>query len=109
MRDCPKCNAVVDGEVCPSCGYGSSPKSQVLKDPDWWRCCDVDTASNRCASAGTLTESVRGSDRWYCHAHFPPFRRRYGQMTPMPQTVRALLPKKFDPEAVLERLALQSQ
>lgn len=77
MRDCPVCKAFVDGPTCQQCGYGAPKAAKSAPvNPDWWRCADVDREGSRCAKPGPLTESTRGSDRWYCYQHYPPFRSR---------------------------------
>ena len=47
---------------------------QQQPEPYSLLCCDFDEQGNRCSATGTMTESLRGSDRWYCHRHFGPFR-----------------------------------
>ena len=69
MRDCPKCGAAVDGEVCGVCGEGrrEKPKS-APRDPDWWRCADV-YRGQRCGKAGSISHNTHGGGPWYCRQH----------------------------------------
>jgi len=50
---------------------------EVPDEPYSRLCCDHDRDGNRCAEFGALSESTHGSDRWYCHKHFPLFRGLY--------------------------------
>jgi hypothetical protein len=68
MRDCPQCQAPVDGHQCPSCGYseaGHSGKGESRK------CNDA-----KCHNRGNFMESTLGEGPRWCHLHYPPFVRR---------------------------------
>jgi predicted nucleic-acid-binding Zn-ribbon protein len=85
MRDCPKCSAQVGGVTCQRCGYSEVKKTNTGEhDPDWWRCCDTDTAGNRCSKAGALSDSTFGKGPWFCRQHYPSFRERSAVKTAPP-------------------------
>ena len=111
------CNYSLDSRAiaCPECG-AERPKStgEAPRDQNWWRCCDTDRNGNRCSKPGSLSESVKGSDRWWCHTHFPMFRsRNTGNSIPPPEWARkhqpAARPVAVIAEEMIERTALQSE
>lgn len=115
MKNCPECGAAVDGLVCPHCQYrdASAPLGRQGR-PDHWLCVHEDRGQ-RCANAGSLTESTRGSERWYCAQHFPLFAGRgYGQHRSAPaggfKTLTDVLkPAARDFEAEPEREAIRQE
>jgi hypothetical protein len=117
MKDCPTCGSVVDGPYCLKCAAGKPAAPSKGHDQNWWRCADTDAQGNRCSKPGTLTESTRGSDRWYCHQHFPMFRGRgYGSVRTPPPTGWAnavrrptARPVCLIAEELLEREAIQNE
>ena len=97
---------------CPVCGWDKPGRKEVDHSPDWWRCCDVDRNGNRCGLPGALSESTRGSDRWYCYQHFPPFRTRGYTRTPPPDGFfrkPIARPVAVIAEETLERQAIQGE
>lgn len=128
MRDCPKCGTMVDGVQCGRCGYREP--TAVADDPDRItityaggvtvsvsRCCNMEHGL-RCAKPGTLSSSTHPSKdtQWYCADHYPPFvTRRLGRdqaALPLEQmrSLREIVkPKLLDPEAMLERQAIQGE
>lgn len=114
MKDCPQCGYAVDGPVCPKCGEGNSKSDARSINLDWWRCFDTDRNGNRCSKPGSLSESVKGSDRWWCHTHFPMFRsRNTGNAIPPPEWARKCPPTTRSVAAIaedlIERGAIQSE
>jgi hypothetical protein len=98
---------------CPSCGWDRPDKQAAPHDPLRGRCSDVDRNGNRCAAPGALSESTRGSDTWFCHVHFPPFRSRgYKREAPPPDFFKSHNPARTAAniaEDEIERLAIQSE
>lgn len=70
MRDCPQCNAPVDGEQCLSCGYRETrgKSSSRVIDPDHLRC-DQTEAGLRCGNPGVWSPGTIGSGPWFCRQH----------------------------------------
>jgi hypothetical protein len=112
--------------TCPDCGVGIKP-TQKRCPCGWVRpaphrrhddqplthlCCHEDRGQ-RCANPGSLTESTHGSERWYCHLHFPLFAGRgYGTARVVPseafKRVRdAMCGVPEDPETRAEREAIR--
>lgn len=121
MRDCPHCNVAVDGMVCPQCGFVDPNAPRLTRadtqvDQTRFLCAHMDRGM-RCSAPGSLTESTRGAEHWYCAAHFPPFSGRYAKASAAPaggfRPLKALLGVKaveateIDEEARLEREAIR--
>jgi len=81
----------VDGEFCPHCDTGK-PKTKALpRDPNWWRCCDVDPINGaRCDKPGSLSDSTTGGGPWYCRQHYPGFRKLPKSAAPPPRGWQSL-------------------
>jgi hypothetical protein len=135
MKTCPTpgCGSqLADKAVaCNDCGWEAPKRGNAAKerDPSEFvtityaggatvtvsRCCDVDQGL-RCAEPGTLSMSTHASDKtlWYCRKHFPPFRGHVREQSALPlggfKPLRELVkPKLLDPEAALERQAIQGE
>lgn len=54
--------------------YPDRNAPRVEDNPFPHRCCAIDDNADRCRRPGTMTESIKGSDRWYCYRHFAPFK-----------------------------------
>ena len=113
MADCPSCGVVLQHRyACQSCDWRApAQNSKEAPDPLRFSCQHV-FQGQRCAEAGTLSEGIRGGGPWYCHKHYPPFYGRYsGKPSAPPGGFKALkdVLKRVDPEAILEREAIQSE
>ena|SRR6185369_10835224 len=70
MRDCPKCQAFVDGLSCHKCGYSEdgSSKGKALADP-YHGCCSWIDRGERCREPWVWSPNTLGTGPWYCRAH----------------------------------------
>jgi hypothetical protein len=111
MRDCPRCNAPVDGDNCTLCGW-HEPGVETKADLERHLCHSTDGQGNRCRAPGALADSTLGSDQWWCHRHFPPFRARNFNRTAPPTGWRKPLHARRAAdllEDAAERLAIQQE
>lgn len=111
MRDCPKCNAPVDGLRCAACGFS---EAGAATDPASNLCTHVE-AGVRCPNPGTISAGF-GAPR-YCGNHYPGLARDRGGPAPdgtfehLRRLTKRVAPvrKPVDFEAVVERIAIQGE
>ena len=51
------------------CKWEEKGKGGSQRDPDWWRCCNVERGQ-RCSNPGSLSHGTMGGGPWYCADHF---------------------------------------